>query len=113
MGSPASPMTQAGQPMGRIARGRDRHDRKIRFGDAWEGEVMSRQARPQRNPAKPVQVPAEGRSGCAAAAALLAGLALVVFGLFVLPLTSRTVLFWRSRGDYLRTQLEVTEIGHG
>ena len=35
------------------------------------------------------------------------------YGVFALALTSRTFLSWLSRGDYIRTELEVTEIGHG
>src|SRR4051794_31472402 len=56
---------------------------------------------------------AEGRAGCATAAAVLSGLVLAVLALFLGGLTSRVVLLWLQRGDYIRTELNVTEIAHG
>src|SRR3954453_21989271 len=73
---------------------------------------MSRRARRKPSLPKPARAPAEGRSGCATAAVLV-GLVLAVLGVFGSTLTSRAFLFWLSRGDYIRTELEVTEISHG
>jgi hypothetical protein len=70
------------------------------------------------NPPAPESVPpnggpsARGRSAWPAAAVGF-GLILVCIALFTLNLTGRARLFWLSRDDYIRTELEVTDLSPG
>src|SRR5689334_6750059 len=74
---------------------------------------MPRRARRKTTSQQPARPPAGGRPGCVAAAAFLSGLVLACISVFGLTLTGRTFVFCLTRGDYIRTELEVTEIGHG
>lgn len=68
---------------------------------------MSPRSRKRR--AKEAEAPASAWHGCA----VLLGLVVLPVSLLVLDLTLRITSFWLSRDDYVRTELEVTDVDVG